>query len=748
MKSYNEAMRILWAAILVLAFLVRIYDWHSVFPAPGEIVFVFDDPYYHMRRAELALQNFPQLVGLDYYSNYPQGALEVWPPLFDHCIIWLGWALGLGHPTLYSIRLAGAFIAPLFALATLAVLFAFSRRFLGSRAALIASLLLAVIPSHVSRSLLARPDHHVAEAFFFLCSAGLFLAALNTGGPRRRLFCSFGSGLALGASILSSVVSIGFLLPGLVLLAGVRLMRLKDKDLLRRAAEAHTLMLLSALALVAPIALTSARARQWLFDYEHFSWFQPAALVGALAVSGLFLLTAPSAHANLKKRAAAFALACAGLAAVAFVSPVRHALKDSLNFLSRSDPVIATVLEARPLLYLTGPFSLKGPWQAFGLLLPLLVPAFVTLWRVRKEKPSPYSLLLLYLLAWTVTTLGLTLCQIRFELWAAFPVILITAAALSEWWPKLAKIRRGWAAVVMLAIVLAPFAQELRFSMRASFVPNEDLKETYLWLKEHTPSPGDYNRPGEPPAWAVLAPWEVGHHLMYYSQRPVVADNFLWNAPKSIRFYLAQEEGPAYSILEETRARYILTQWMPPAEGQFQGMIRVMGGRRADYFELIRSAPGKMKLDFKEPFQKSLYARLHLFDGNRMELGELTLNSASRLRLVYESATAVIGVEGVPTRGSKVFEFVQGAELIGAADPGTHVTLALPVRTNHLRGFVWLEETTADAEGRFKVRVPYATRGTPYRTRPTGPYQVKIQDKTHLVEVTEQEVQTGTQIFL
>ncbi len=121
-----------------------------------------------------------------------------------------------------------------------------------------------------------------------------------------------------------------------------------------------------------------------------------------------------------------------------------------------------------------------------------------------------------------------------------------------------------------MGLLLAlPMARGVADELRATYVPGSDFFDTLERMREKIPEPIDAYDPrllGPPPfpselarAEAVLAPWSMGHWILYGAQRPVVANNFGYGFMDSIRFFLAESETEALAIAKRRRARWILT---------------------------------------------------------------------------------------------------------------------------------------------------------------------------------------------
>ena len=90
----------------------------------------------------------------------------------------------------------------------------------------------------------------------------------------------------------------------------------------------------------------------------------------------------------------------------------------------------------------------------------------------------------------------------------------------------------------------------IRGELTAVRVPGSDFFETMDWMRGKLPHAVDaYDprllaAPPPPPelskAGAVLAPWSLGHRILFHAELPVVANNFGYGFNDSIRFFLSE----------------------------------------------------------------------------------------------------------------------------------------------------------------------------------------------------------------
>jgi len=142
------------------------------------------------------------------------------------------------------------------------------------------------------------------------------------------------------------------------------------------------------------------------------------------------------------------------------------------------------------------------------------------------------------------------------------------------------------------------------------------------------------------------------------------------------------------------------------------------------------------------PFSECIYARMSLGDGSEKTVIGRRHPPLVHLRLTMESDTSYRFADTVVAL-FKVFEAVPGARLTGTAEPAQRVRLRLSLRTNTGRQFLYRSGTTAAADGRFEIVVPYPTEPWGAPVTPRGSYRVKIGENVHRVEVSEEDVLKG-----
>jgi hypothetical protein len=149
----------------------------------------------------------------------------------------------------------------------------------------------------------------------------------------------------------------------------------------------------------------------------------------------------------------------------------------------------------------------------------------------------------------------------------------------------------------------------------------------------------------------VLAPWSLGHLVLFSAGQPVAANNFGYGFMDSIRFFLAESESDALAIARERRARWVVATDLVPRMNDY--------ARYLDRPPLLESRP--QGLAPTRRYFTTLQSRLYDFDGQGGTVGDLAVAPLHSFRLIHRSESAIRrGDRWVPLW--KVFEITEAAE--------------------------------------------------------------------------------------
>ncbi len=479
-------------------------------------------------------------------------------------------------------------------------------------------------------------------------------------------------------------------------------------------------------------------------------------------------------------------------------------------------------------------------------LVALLLLAFRNIWR---QRPVDIAVL-----SWSLIMLVMVLAQNRFAYYYGVNVAVLTAFLVVYILQKLgiedmdldidnlkdpsrlvrSNLKTIAAAIFIFALIILPSMSWSTVYARGASGPESDWLTSTAWLKDNTPSPGmelyeKYQYPAsgkyEYPdsAYGIMSWWDYGHLIEVVGHRIPNANPFqqgigsvTQNTPGSSPFFLAENESQAEKVLAEldqNRSKYMNTKYVmvdqQMATGKFHAMAAWSGISNSNYLGGFLQEQGGEYGQFqiwREPYFKSMTARMFFFDGSEMagnqgiglsykgveieegvivpvlteapkissnftELEEFVRTSKEKgymaeigstspavspvpfealqhFRLVHESETPVTSSG---QKWVKIFENVPGAVVKGSAPAGTPVMASIDIQTNQNRMFEYRQSNVSNSDGQFVLVLPYSTEGpisggTQFDTKAGGNYTLYVGDVVYGLRVPEEYVLAGASI--
>ncbi len=611
--------------------------------APGRVHPLDSDSAYHMRRARFAVAHFPRTILFDPMMNFPAGGVAIWPPLFDLALAAPArFAHGPGAAPGQVER--GAAAVPV-ALAAGAILLAglLGRRLYGPAAGAAAALFLAICPAHILWTQYAHTDQHAAESFCGLLALWCFLRSREEPGSPGNAAREAAAGAALALAVLAW--------QGAIYWGAIFALSLVGEAALTRRSTLRA----AVWTLGLPAAVTAAATAAWLgwlsppFTYVSFGFFQPLFLAALLAGTAALDLVILAARRGLGRRQLAAGLAVVAVAAAAaipfsrglvaglvngvgYAAGTTHEVAGAGGYVSYPKDWLKGIAEARP-LFADGPGLALSQLSAAFFLAPLAVLAWAArAWR--GARPGVHAALAI----WGAVTLFLAASQ-RLNVYYAAP---LAAFALIEAVRAVAPRvpTRGLAAAFGLALAAA-MGPGLAAELRADYAPGSDLFATLARMRAELPHAVDAYDPallGPPPfpaalasASSVMAPWSMGHLLLYEAEEPVVANNFGYGFLDSIKFFLAGSEEEALAIARRHRSRWIVATDLSARMNEYAGYLG-----KPPY--LTETPDGMIPTP---AYFSTMQARLYEFGGGGIEMPGVSVAPLTKIRLLFHSRSAI-----------------------------------------------------------------------------------------------------------
>lgn len=648
------------------------------------------DGYYHLRRMSWAAVRGLAIPAFDPWTHHPKGMVPHWPTLFDAVGGALAVVLGGGPDHLLATAIAGIALTTLAAAATFTLVFAIAARLANATGGALAVAVLALNAGHHNYTQAGKIDHHALEPLLAWSAVAALLR--SAGSP--------GSGTAAAVAAVLALLGLMTTIPSsalpILLVAGAAGVRLLAEGSGKAAVRRLGFRLAAPFALAGliglPLGFASPMGSRGMTVSYDLSPFQPGlAIVLAASIVGAASVPAARTALGVAARLAAGSLVAAG--AFAVWPDGRTALGGGATFV-QSQGFVALIDESADVVE----FGLARTLQLFSPLV-LSVPLLLV-WAVRRACRGGSPDLLVWAAVLAVTTL-LSAAQVRFVMLLAPPLAILAGAATVDLVGGL-RARRAptWQVVgVVGAFSLSLLPGVPTVAVRPpALAAREAAWEAIRWLRSVSPSAGDAWDPGVRPTWSVLAPWPFGHEVVVLGERANVASPFI--APgetqghaAALAFLLADDGAEAEAVLRAHDVGWVLT--VPPGPLALRRWATVLG-RDPD-------ALGRLGREGAVSLTDSAYrvAAFHVHDRNASASQELP-KAWGFLRLAHVVRGGAV----------KIFERVEGARLEGQAPVGAEVVARVDLDVAGV-ATPWFARTAADTEGRFTLRVPFATDEVP-----------------------------------
>jgi hypothetical protein len=489
----------LWLVIGLIAAGVCALTWPAARFA-DEYVPYSNDSFYHARRILDTVADPASFYQFDSKIHAPEGSLLNWPWGYDYAMAWLvraGLALGVADSPLGI--LIWLPVAAVFASMGLMLLLA-RRLGLAGPFLVIAGLAAALSPLTQYLHSVAQIDHHYAEYIFVLAMLACGLRWLQRPDDRRAAIIV---GAVLGAA---PAIHNGLFILQLPLLAALLVLWLQDIRMPMRTALAFAgALLVTTLAIEIP----SLPFRLGLFEYYTLSWFHLYIAAGSAAV-----VVALAGFARNKRN---IALLIGG--AIVLLLPLAQQILMARAFLGGTIERLNAIMEMRPLAPMFSTESGRGSLARMYSLLVFVTPltAIYCAWSGWRERATPRVLFWI----WCLLGLMLMFTQMRLHYFGSLVLylpLLLLAQACSLHWAQ----RRNLVVLATALVFLLAYWLPVRYTLIAPLPVGGDPTFTAL-----RPILEDLRKACAQDPGIVLADNDAGHMIRYYTDCPVIANNFL-----------------------------------------------------------------------------------------------------------------------------------------------------------------------------------------------------------------------------
>jgi len=676
--------------VMVLLFFMAVAFILRIIPAlvTRDMTFfpVYDtDTWYNLRQIEVMVHHFPQYNWFDSMTAYPGGKVVDWGPAYP--FIAAVFCILTGAQTQNAIIAAAGYVSPLMAVLMIPVMYCLGTM-IGNRKTGIAAAGLIAVSSflYFTFSSYGMVDHHIAEVLTSTLFCVTYLSALlfakehppDKNSPDKTAYFCFLSVLAGIFYFIGLLVSTTVLLVLLVVAFFTFLQAitdfLKDRDV-------------DYLCITNLVLLGIATVLLFLFGFKHeglsFTRYSPGLVLvhGTFAAETIVLFVLSK---TFHKKRIQFLIVLAGLI---FGGIILSQAVPSLNMVfSQAMDLFFDYSAYSVGVEETLPWSFSGAFEAINVAIVLVAGGFLVLGYRLFKKPDR---VLVFFMVWSVFMLLLTIQFQRFLYYFTVNIVLLSALCITEpfRWDHDRVLRRipwihsrlsgteqkelswnnpavsekpkkkrktapvavntaGLSDILKFACLIAvctlcvthvalSLSQDYNYAASAKdrTIP-ADWIEALKWLRAETPEPGiDYYTAYEsrgytapPDSYGILAVWDAGHWITFFSHRLPVANPFqdnLGGEAGTAAFFLGENETQADRILQKFRSRFVITD-SSMAVDRFTNLVAWTDGT-VDISPYIKwflnqdpQNPSHLKKIhlFDKGYFRTMVVRLHNFDGS------------------------------------------------------------------------------------------------------------------------------------
>lgn len=775
---------------------------------------------------ELLGGHFPHRIYFDPYTYFPNGTYIHFAPLYDQLLATIVWLAGFGHPTLELINKIAPFYPAIMGSLVVFLTYFIAKKIWGRKIAIFSAFLMGVSPPYLIRSLLGNTDHHVAEVFFSTLAMVFLFFLVEDIKPEKSdrlkeiiknkkfwgltLFTGFFFGLYFltwtGALVFLFIIFAFFLL---YYLTGYFFGDFHEWILL-----SGCFIFLIIFLMILPFFGYPDFLNGRIYNISHLI----SLIFGLLTLLFVAIFGYIFRKKNIKSYFFPLFLVIFAILVLAVLKVFSPFIFETIIEMIKSVNIGMTKNEfAREFVAEMTPLRVGGAFAAYSALFYIsLVSLIIVFYKFIKERKPKYLLIFVWtLIIMIMVGIFPSVGQQRFSCYLSLNISLLAgflivrgfefgwrALRKAQEFPKSSYLRFYFLTTSVLIIFnvifffIFPFPfniddfpypknlpwlmKEVILAAKSPIAVQDDWYDTFEWLKGNTPDPGldyyaFYPEPGinketgkinpyqyPEQSYGILAEWDMGHMITYYSHRIPVANPFQQGIglKKDGRilelgegvFFLETEEEKATQYLQELKTRYVIVgPLLADPNGSFKGYVKWIQGDLAGYAE-NQNPPSK--------YDEAMSTRLYFLDGSGATLKkkkdtkeiEFYIKPLDHFRLIYESKNNIFlpfKETYYPFSMVKVFEYVRGAKIIGWAKSGTEIIISTEVETNQGRKFTYQKEVKAK-DNRFELIVPYSTFGRDARISGetqfeafAKPYKLKLDGKELEIKVTEEDILQG-----
>jgi oligosaccharyl transferase (archaeosortase A-associated) len=665
---------ILVALFFGLALYLRAVLPHDAVFVGDWIKFTGTDAYDHMTLVDNLAHNLPHHSSFNPYLIYPGGG-GITFSFFEYLLAGVIWLIGLGSPTQHVIDLAGVYYPAILGALTVVPVYFIGKALFNRWVGVMAAGLIAILPGEfLGRSILGFTDQHVAETLFSSTAMLFLILAIKAGQGKftfdhlrkmnwaviaKPLIYSLFAGIFLGIYLLTWVGALLF-----VFIIFVYFVIQSIIDHLRGNSNDYLCFIGTVIFFVVSVMFLPIFSDLFYIVSMVIALLAPVLLV---AVSRLM------ASRGLRPAYYPLALVIFGLVGLVVFYVVSPSLLRSMleNFgIFIPSGASLTIMEAQPMLFPGGEFSLDVVWGNFttGFYISLGILVYL-IYLIIKRPEADKTLLIV----WSLMILAATLGQRRFAYYFAVNVAVLTGyfswgilqfvgfreaaepmevpqriekkdrkKAKRKSSSRISPVNMALGLIIVLFFVFYPnigpmpkigawpagTKLAIDIPSHPQFAPSDAWYESLTWMKDNTPDPfGDpdfYYKVHEAPfnypdtAYGVTAWWDYGYWIARIGHRLPTSNPGQGYANIVAQVFISQDEASATKIMDQygLNSKYAIID-LETATSKFFALPAWAGSRQEEFYDVYYQQQGSKLVYgvlYYPEYYRSLVVRLYNFN--------------------------------------------------------------------------------------------------------------------------------------
>ena len=292
------------------------------------------------------------------------------------------------------------------------------------------------------------------------------------------------------------------------------------------------------------------------------------------------------------------------------------------------------------------------------------------------------------------------------------------------------------AAVIIFPILFITITFNYSISS-ISFKLSKNTVELYSWLKDFTPQTSGYSDDLKP-EYGILAYWDEGNSISFYTKRPVIVSNSMWGYKTMADVFSSENEKDSFSLCHKYKIKYIVLNTSKQISNQI-----------LDYWPMLKAMPEtpEYKLYYGKITPKETFDYLYFWLAEHLGLTPLgDFNTSEHFRIVFANKN-----DGNSLSQYITFERVEGAKVNYHLSPNSKISLSLEFKLGNI-DFLYKADKTVDENGLCRFILPYSNNYNCGNVITDPFYKVSIekngQKKFAKLVVTDNDVVEGKTVDL